>query len=107
MNEQKGAPGVTSNPLTEADPHEIEELFSRDPLSLTEEEISEITAQMVRMLRAEREAWEREKEKAKLTGKKMSGTRTKKLQKKAALEAIKKRGAKIDLGAIMSGGGKK
>lgn len=95
------------NPLDSVDPLEIEELFSRDPLSLTEEDISEITQQLVRAFRAERLAWEDEKAKAKITGKRTSGVRTKKLQKKAALEAIKSGSAKLDLSAIVPGGTKK
>ena len=93
--------------LAGADPMSIEELFSRDPLDLTQEDVEEITVRLVRALRAEREAWEQEKAKAKATGRKVSGNTTKKVQKKAALEAIKKESAKIDLGSLIPSKGVK
>lgn len=89
------------NPLAAVDPNSLEELFSRDPLSLTALEIETTTASLVRALRAERLVWENEVKKAKLTGKRVSGGTTKKLQKAAALKAIASSSAKLDLGAIM------
>ena len=90
-----------TNPLTTADPNLIEELFSRDPLSLTEEELDENVRLLVIAFRSERETWEREKATAKLTGKKLSGQSTKKLQKEEALKRIKEMDTKISLADIM------
>ena len=89
------------NPLKDVDPTSIDELLSRDPLSLTEEDVKHNVRQMVIMLRAERTAWEQEKTTKKASGKRMSGATTKKMQKEAALEAIRKAPAKMDLSAIM------
>ena len=89
------------NPLKDADPASIDELLSRDPLSLTEDDVKRNVRQMVLMLRAERAAWEKEKTAKKASGKRMSGATTKKMQKEAALEAIRKAPAKMDLSAIM------
>lgn len=95
--------------LAGVSPEEIDELFSRDPLDLTPKEVDTITWTLVEVFRAEREIWEREQSKARITGKKSNGTRTRKLQKKAALEAIKNASSvKIDLNKIVSPtGGKK
>ena len=89
------------NPLKDADPASIDELLSRDPLSLTENDVKRNVRQMVLMLRAERAAWEKEKTTKKASGKRMSGATTKKKQKEAALEAIRKAPAKMDLSSIM------
>ena len=89
------------NPLKDVDPTSIDELLSRDPLKLTAEDVQQNVRQMVIMLRAERAAWETQKTTNKASGKRMSGATTKKAQKAAALEAIKKAPAKIDLSAMM------
>lgn len=90
-----------SNPLKDVDPTSIDELLSRDPLSLTEDDVRQNVRQLVLMLRAERAAWETEKVSKKASGKRMAGGTTKKLQKQAALEAIRKAPAKLDLSAMM------
>jgi len=94
-------PDPSTNPLTTTNPQSIEEYLSRDPLSLSEQDVAQTTELLVKALRAERIIWAEEANKAKLTGKRISGGTTKKLQKAAALEAIKTGKAKIDLGAIM------
>lgn len=56
-----------TNPLLEADPTSISELFSTDPLKLTNKDIDQI----VERLRADRVLWEKaENEKPKGQGKK-------------------------------------
>ncbi len=94
-------PNSPENPLASVDSESLDELFVRDPLSLTEPDIDRITLQLIKGFRIEREVWETEKAKAKLSGKKVSGASTKKKQKQAVLESIKSGPAKIDLGAIM------
>ena len=89
-----------STPLSSTNPQSIEELLSRDPLELTEEEVTANTKQLIVMLRTEREVWEREQSKAKLTGKRTSGQTTKKLQKQAALDKIRNSSAAIDISDI-------
>lgn len=79
----------------------IEELLSRDPLDLTQEEIEENARLMVKLLREERKVWETEKSKAKLTGKNYSGTATKKLQKEAVLKKIRETSVKVNVGDIL------
>lgn len=91
------------NPLETVDPQSIDDLLRKDPLKLTQEDLVQNTRQMVIMLRAERLAWESEVSKAKITGKRRAGATTKKLQKAAALEAIKNAPAKLDLSAMMPG----
>ena len=90
-----------SNPLTEANPDALDELFNRDPLELTPENVNEITRNLVRIFRAQREAWVAEENKAKLTGKRVSGSATKKKQREQALKAIKEGPAKVDLSDIL------
>lgn len=91
----------TENPLKDTDPTIIEELLSRDPLFLTEEDVDKNTSILVVALRAERTAWEREKAKAKITGKKLSGQTTKKAQKAEVLKKIRENPAQLSLSAIL------
>lgn len=91
------------NPLESVDPQSIDDLLRKDPLKLTQEDLIQNTRQMVIMLRAERMAWEKDCQGAKISGKRRSGATTKKLQKQAALDAIKNSPAKLDLSAMMPG----
>ncbi len=50
---------TSPNPLAEAEPSSLDELFSRDPLGLSDQDISSI----VRELRRQREKWLAEPEK--------------------------------------------
>lgn len=60
-----------------------EELFSRDPLSLSAEDVEVITRRLVEMARAEIEVWNSEKRTAATTGTRMSGLATAKKQRTA------------------------
>ena len=40
---------VLQSPLSEADPASLNELFARDPLSLSDQEIDQITAEVMRL----------------------------------------------------------
>lgn len=82
-------------------PQSIEELLDRDPLALTEEELAETKRILVTALREERKIWELEKQKSKITGVRVSGNTTKKLQKAAVLEKIKNAPVSINLSALM------
>ena len=68
----------TTPPIETKSPIEI--LFERDPLSLSEEELGEITANLVQLCREDIRIWSSEREAASKAGKKPSGTRTKKAQ---------------------------
>ena len=62
----------------------IDELFSRNPLTLSEEEILQTAKQMTRLLRSEIAEWNKEQERAKAEGRKPSGSRVKKQQRLSA-----------------------
>jgi len=91
-----------SNPIAEVSPVSLDELMDRDPLELTEGDIAEITKHLVKTFRAHRLVWEKEKDKAKITGKRVSGAVVKKKQKKEeTIKNIKEKGAKIDLSSLL------
>lgn len=52
---------MSNSPLTEVDPASIDELFSRDPLSLSTQEIATIVA----VLRAQADNWKQAEESGK------------------------------------------
>lgn len=90
------------NPLKSVDPNEIDNLINKDPLELTEEETDANVQALILMLRKEREVWQQEKAAEKITGKRVSGNRTKKLQQEEARKALLESGsAKIDIGDIL------
>lgn len=92
-----------TNPITsELTSEPLEDLFERDPLSLTQEDTDRIAKNLVEIFRKQREVWLTEKSRAKETGTKVSGVRTKALQKQATLEKIKEHGAQINLDDIFS-----
>lgn len=87
-----------SNPLSTTDPTSIEELLDRDPLELTEEDFDETVKLLVVAFRKEREVWEEEKIKSRVTGKRVSGGTTKKRQKEEVIKKIRESSsAKIDI----------
>ncbi len=53
------------SPLVQAEPESIDELFSRDPLELTKEDLGKI----VSILRAQRASWKLDQQPAKAGGK--------------------------------------
>lgn len=63
----------SSNPLTEADPRSLEELFSCDPETLTDGEIS----LMVDEFRQQREVWERAEIEGKTKGRRKAAPKPK------------------------------
>jgi len=66
----------------------IEELLSRDPITLTEADIQAQTRKMVALCRAEIDAYNKDKALTAAQGKKRSGTRTKKKQLTAQQQAL-------------------
>jgi hypothetical protein len=74
----------TTSPLTEADPHSLNELFERDPLQLKDPEIEFI----VHALRRQRVTWEAEEAKAKSKGKRPSSAAAKEAAKKITLDSL-------------------
>jgi hypothetical protein len=73
----------------------IEELFSRDPLSLSEEDLLETTRLLVAMNRENVRIWNEEREKAARAGKSLSGVATRKKQHTAEQQIAM---SQIDLG---------
>jgi hypothetical protein len=59
---------VADSPLQEADPNSLSELFARDPLELTQQDIKTIVAK----LRASRAIWNQEEAKALASGTKLN-----------------------------------
>lgn len=90
-----------STPLSSVNPASMEELLDRDPLSLTEDEVSETAKLLVIHFREQRKVWEEEKRKAKVTGKRVSGQTVKKKQKQAALDKIKSGSVGLDLSTLI------
>lgn len=66
-----------------------EELFSRDPLSLGEDDVLAITAKLVSLCRKEIEIWNQAKAAATANGTRLSGTAIKKKQAELAFGADK------------------
>ena len=72
------------NPLTEAKPTSIDELFSRDPLSLTDDDVALIVDQ----LRAHRRLWAAEEKSSKKSGKRTNSVGIAKAAKNLKLEDL-------------------
>ena len=72
----------------------IDELLSRNPLKLTEEDVNENVRLMVELSREERRIWEEEQTRAKTEATKPSGSRTKAKQRSVERQAA---AAQIDL----------
>lgn len=62
----------------------IEELLSRDPLSLSEEDLEKTTRLLIQMNREQIRVWNEEKERAEKEGRSISGQAVKKKQLSAA-----------------------
>lgn len=62
-----------------------DELMSRDPFLLSEEDITKISSQLVQMARSQIEIWNNAAAAAKSTGSRISGTAVKKAQKEIRL----------------------
>lgn len=82
------APLAQETPLAEAEAFSLDELFSRDPLDLTDDDLRKI----VHELRARRSQWAQEEEAAQKEGRKVRSSVAKKPlseeEKKAALASI-------------------
>lgn len=66
--------------MTDNLPVSIEELLSRDPMTLSEATLQENVELLVKLCRQETAIWREEMEKAAASGKRLSGARTKKKQ---------------------------
>lgn len=58
----------------------IEELFARDPLLLTEEDLTTITEELIRLTWSHRAEWVKERDSARADNRRISGTAVKKRQ---------------------------
>jgi len=72
------------NPLAEAEPLSLDELFDRDPLELTKQNIDQI----ILAFRNQRKTWEAEETAAKVTGRKPSSRISQEQAKNLTLESL-------------------